>query len=92
MVCFSLHLVKALPATAPHLINSLRRDGMFAEFKKHIGCSVLESDLKNNLYLIIDFFRSPYDFFESEVSPMGIIRTTLISRMKRLGINPYDYV
>jgi len=23
---------------------------------------------------------------------MGIIRTTLISRMKRLGINPYDYV
>jgi formate hydrogenlyase transcriptional activator len=23
---------------------------------------------------------------------MGIIRTTLISRMKRLEINPYDYV
>jgi formate hydrogenlyase transcriptional activator len=23
---------------------------------------------------------------------MGIVRTTLISRMKRLGINPYDYV
>ena len=23
---------------------------------------------------------------------IGIIRTTLISRMKRLGINPYDYV
>jgi formate hydrogenlyase transcriptional activator len=23
---------------------------------------------------------------------MGVIRTTLVSRMKRLGINPYNYV
>ena len=66
MSCFSINLFTILPDSATHVITALRRGGLFAELKKqipgHIGCSILESDLTTDLYLVIDFWQSPYDF------------------------------
>jgi len=41
----------------------------------------LESDLTNNSYLVIEFFLSPYDFFESEISPIGIVLADALERI-----------
>jgi hypothetical protein len=85
MICYSISLLKILPNKADHVVRALRHDGLLAELKKqipgHIGCSVLESDLTNDLHLVIDFWRSKYDFFESETSPSSIFLAGVLDRM-----------
>ena len=85
MICYSIRLLKILPDKADHVIRALRHEGLLAELKKeipgHIGCSILESDLTNDLYLVIDFWKSKYDFFESEISPSSIFLTGVLDRL-----------
>jgi heme-degrading monooxygenase HmoA len=73
MICYSIRLLKILPDKADHVVRALRQEGLFAELKKeipgHIGCSILESDLTNDLYLVIDFWQSKYDYFEAKFRP-----------------------
>jgi hypothetical protein len=58
---------------------------LLAELKKeipgHFGCSILESDLTNDQYLVIDFWESKYDFFESETSHSSIFLTGVLDRL-----------
>jgi hypothetical protein len=84
MICFVVTLVKILPDTAPHVIKALRRNGLLAQLKQapgYISTSILESDLTNDLYLVIDFWESKYDFFESEMSPIGIVLDDVLRRL-----------
>jgi hypothetical protein len=85
MICYSIRLLRILPNHADYVVTALRQQGLLAELKKeipgHIGCSILESDLTNDLYLVIDFWRSKYDFFESEISPTGIFLTGVLDRL-----------
>jgi heme-degrading monooxygenase HmoA len=65
MICFVVTLVKIRPDTAPHVIKALRRNGFLAQLKQapgYISTSILESDLTNDLYLVIDFWQSKYDY------------------------------
>ena len=54
MICYSIRLLKILPDKADHVVRALRQEGLLAELKKeipgHIGCSILESDITNDLY------------------------------------------
>jgi hypothetical protein len=97
MICYSIRLLKILPDKADHVIRALRQEGLFAELKKqipgHIGCSILESDLTNDLYLVIDFWESKYDFFESEISPSSIFLTGVLDRLayEHLTFGPFSF-
>ena len=97
MICYSIRLLKILPEKADHVVTALRRDGLFAELKKqipgHIGCSILESDLTNDLYLVIDFWQSKYDFFQSEISPSGIFLTSVLDRLayEHSTLGPFSF-
>jgi hypothetical protein len=97
MVCYSIRLLKISPDKAGHVVRALRRDGMLAELKKeipgHIGCSILESDLALDLYLVIDFWRSKYDFFESEISPCSIFLTAVLDRLayQHSTLGPFSF-
>jgi hypothetical protein len=85
MICYSVTLLKISPTKADHVVRTLRREGLLAAFKReipgHLGCSILESDLTNDLYLVIDFWATRYDFFESEISPTGIFLTGVLTKM-----------
>ena len=85
MISYSIRLLKIHPDKVDHVVTALRRDGLLAELKKHIaghiGCSILESDRTNDLYLVIDFWRSKYDFFESEISPSGMFLAGVLDRL-----------
>jgi hypothetical protein len=97
MICYSIRLLKILPDKADHVIKALRQEGLFAELKKeipgHIGCSILESDLTNDLYLVIDFWESQHDFFESEISPSSIFLTSVLDRLayQHLAFGPFSF-
>jgi hypothetical protein len=97
MICYSIRLIKVWPNKADHVLRVLRREGLLAELKKqipgHIGCSVLESDLTNDLYLVIDFWLSKYDFFESEISPTSIFLTGVLDRMayQHSTLGPFSF-
>ncbi len=97
MICYSIHLLNILPDKADHVIRALRQEGLFAELKKeipgHNGCSILESDLTNDLYLVIDFWQSKYDYFESEISPSGKFLTGVLDRLayQRLTFGPFSF-
>jgi len=97
MICYSIRLLKIRPDKAAHVVATLRRDGLLAELKKqvpgHIGCSILESDLTNDLYLVIDFWQSQYDFFESEISPCGIFLTGVLDRLahEHASLGPFSF-
>lgn len=84
MICYALTLIKVLPETAEVLIKNLRRNGTFYDLKKklsgYIGTSILESDISNDL-LILDFFTTKYDLFESEISPIGIAPEDVLRRI-----------
>ena len=79
------------------VVTALRRDGLLAELKKHIaghiGCSILESDRTNDLYLVIDFWRSKYDFFESEILPSSIFLTGVLDRLayQHCSVGPFSF-
>lgn len=97
MICYSIRLIKILPDKAGHVVRALRREGLLAELKKqipgHIGCSILESDLTNDFYLVIDFWESKYDFFESESSPSSILLTGVLDRLayQHLNVGPFSF-
>jgi hypothetical protein len=97
MICYPLRLLKVLPDKADHMVRALRHDGLLAELKKqipgHIGCSVLESDLTNDLYLVIDFWQSKYDFFESEISPSSVFLAGVLDRMayQHSALGPFSF-
>ncbi len=97
MICYSIRLLKILPDKAGHVVTALRRDGLFAELKKqvpgHIGCSILESDLTSDLYLVIDFWQSRYDFFESEISPSSIFLAGVLESLayKHSTLGPFSF-
>ena len=97
MICYSIRLLKILPEKADHVVRALRQEGLFAELKKeipgHIGCSILESDLTNDLYLVIDFWESKYDFFESEISPSSIFLTGVLDRLayQHCAFGPFSF-
>ena len=97
MICYSIRLFKILPDKADHVVKALRQEGLFAELKKqipgHIGCSILESDFTNDLYLVIDFWESKYDFFESEISPSGIFLAEVLERLayQHFTFGPFSF-
>jgi hypothetical protein len=97
MICYSIRLIKIRPDQADHVASALRRGGLLAELKKHIpghiGCSVLESDLTNDLYLVIDFWQSKYDFFESEISPSSIFLSGVLDRIayQHSTLGPFSF-
>jgi hypothetical protein len=97
MFCYSIRLLKILPDKAGHVIRALRQEGLLAELKKqipgHIGCSIFESDLINDLYLVIDFWESKYDFFESEISPSSIFLTGVMDRLayEHFTFGPFSF-
>lgn len=97
MICYSIRLLKILPDKADHVVRALRQEGLFAELKKeipgHIGCSILESDLNNDLYLVIDFWISKYDFFESEISPNSAFLTGVVDRLayQHFTFGPFSF-
>jgi hypothetical protein len=97
MISYSIRLLKILPDKADHVVRALRQEGLFAELKKeipgHIGCSILESDLTNDLYLVIDFWESKYDFFESEISPSSILLTAVLDRLayQHFTFGPFSF-
>ena len=97
MICYSIRLLKILPDKADHVVRALRQEGLLAELKKqipgHIGCSILESDLINDIYLVIDFWESKYDFFESENSPSSILLTGVLDRLayQHLNVRPFSF-
>ena len=97
MICYSIRLLKILPDKADHVVRALRQEGLFAELKKqipgHIGCSILESDLTNDLYLVIDFWESKYDFFESEISPSSIVLAGVLDRLayQHFTFGPFSF-
>jgi len=97
MICYSIRLLKILPEKADHVVRALRQEGLLAELKKgipgHIGCSILESDLINNLYLVIDFWQSKYDFFESEISPSSIFLAGVLDRLayQHFTFGPFSF-
>ena len=86
-----------LPDKADHVVRALRQEGLLAELKKqipgHIGCSILESDLTHDLYLVIDFWESKYDFCESEISPSGIFLTGVLDRLayQHFTFGPFSF-
>jgi hypothetical protein len=85
MICFSVTLLKVLPETSENLVKNLRRGGVLAtlaqQLKGHIGCSILESDITTDLYLVIRYWQSKYDYFESEMSPIGIFLADVLDRL-----------
>ena len=97
MICYSIRLLKILPDKADHVVRALRQEGLLAELKKgipgHIGCSILESDLTNDLYLVIDFWESKYDFFESEISPYSIVLAEVLDRLafQHFTFGPFSF-
>jgi hypothetical protein len=97
MICYSLRLLKILPDKADHVVRAVRRDGLIAELKReipgHIGCSILESALANDLYLIIDFWQSKYDFFESEISPSAVFLSEVVDRLayEHSAFGPFSF-
>ncbi|MGA7244380.1 MAG: hypothetical protein WBX19_14420 [Terracidiphilus sp.] len=97
MTCYSVTLLKILPDKAGHVVKALRREGLFAALKNeipsHIGCSILEAEYTNDLYLVIDFWRSKYDFFESEISPTGIFLSDVLHRMayQHATLGPFTF-
>jgi len=97
MICYSIRLLKILPDKADHVVRALRQEGLLAELKKgipgHIGCSILESDLTNDLYLVIDFWESKYDFFESEISPSSIFLAGVLDRLafQHFTFGPFSF-
>jgi len=97
MICYSIRLIKILPEKADHVVRALRQEGLLAELKKgipgHIGCSILESDLTNDLYLVIDFWESKYDFFESEISPSSIFLAGVLDRLafRHFTFGPFSF-
>lgn len=97
MICYSLRLLRILPENADHVVTALRREGLLAELKKeipgHIGCSILESDLTSDLYLVIDFWRSKYDFFESEIAPTGTFLREVLDRLvyQQFTLGPFSF-
>ena len=97
MICYSIRLLKILPDKADHVVRALRQEGLFAELKKeipgHIGCSILESDLTNDQYLVIDFWKSKYDFFESEFSPSSLFLNGVLVRLtyEHISFGPFSF-
>ena len=97
MICYSIRLLKIQPDKADHVVRALRQEGLLAELKKeipgHIGCSILESDLTNDLYLVIDFWESKYDFFESEISPSSIFLVGVLDRLayQHFTFGPFSF-
>lgn len=97
MISYSIDLLKIRPGKAGHVVAALRRDGLFAELKKqilgHIGCSILESDLTSDLYLVIDFWQSKYDFFQSQISPGGVFLTSVLDRLayEHSTLGPFSF-
>lgn len=97
MICYSIRLLKILPNKAEYVVRALRRDGLLAELKKqvpgHIGCSTLEHGLSNDLYVVIDFWRSTYDFFESEISPSSDFLAGVLDRMayEHSTLGPFSF-
>jgi hypothetical protein len=97
MICYSIRLLKIQPDKADHVVRALRQEGLFAELKKeiqaHIGCSILESDITNDLYLMIDFWKSKYDFFESEISPSSIFLNGVLDRLayQHFAFGPFSF-
>jgi hypothetical protein len=97
MICYSIRLLKILPNKADHVVRALRQEGLFAELKKeipgHIACSILESDLTNDLYLVIDFWESKYEFFESEISPSSVFLTGVLDRLayQHFTFGPFSF-
>lgn len=97
MICYSLRLLKILPDKADNVVRALRQEGLLAELKKeipgHIGCSILESDLTNDQFLVIDFWKSKYDFFESEISPSGIFLNGVLERLsyQHFSFGPFSF-
>ena len=51
------------------------------QLKGHMGTSILEADISTDLYLVIDHWQSPYDFFVGEISPIGIVLDDVLRRM-----------
>lgn len=97
MICYSIRLLKLLPNKADNVVRALRQEGLLAELKKeipgHIGCSILESDLTNDLYLVIDFWQSKYDFFESEISPTSNFLSGVLDTLayQHCTIGPFSF-
>ncbi len=97
MICYSIRLLKILPDKADHVVRALRQEGLLAELKKqipgHIGCSILESDLTNDLYLVIDFWESKYDFFESEISSSSVFLSGVLDRLayQHFTFGPFSF-
>jgi len=85
MICLSVRLVKVSPDISENLIKHLRRGGVLAtlaqQLKGHMGTSILEADISTDLYLVIDHWQSPYDFFVGEISPIGIVLDDVLRRM-----------
>ena len=97
MICYSIRMLKILPDKADHVVRALRQEGLLAELKKgipgHIGCSILESDNTNDLYLVIDFWESKYDFFESETSLSSIFLAGVLDRLafQHFTFGPFSF-
>ncbi len=97
MICYSIRLLKILPDKADHVVRALRQEGLLAELKKeipgHIGCSILESDLTTDLYLVIDSWESKYDFFASEISPSSIFLAGVLDRLayEHFTFGPFSF-
>lgn len=97
MICYSIRLLRISPEKAGHVVRALHREGLFAELKKqipgHIGCSILESETANELYIVIDFWQSKYDFFESEISPGSIFLTGVLDRLayQHSTLGPFSF-
>jgi hypothetical protein len=54
---------------------------------------IFESDLTNELYLVIDFWESKYNFFESEISPSSIFLTGVLDRLayQHFTFGPFSF-
>jgi hypothetical protein len=84
MICFAVKLLKISPDNVSYVVRALRRGGVWAELAKqmpgYMGTSILESDA-SDFYLVTESWKSKYDYFESEISPIGIFLSDVLHRM-----------
>jgi hypothetical protein len=97
MICFAVKLLKISPDNVSCVVRALRHGGVWAELAKqmpgYMGTSILESDVASDFYLVTESWKSKYDYFESEISPIGIFLSDVLHRMAyhHCSLGPFSF-